>query len=114
MLTRNPYSRIAVVVTGLGAIPLASPTAFLNLTGSFIILTTVSYALPFLANVLTGRKYFPKGPFHLGRYGAWINMLAVGFIGMFDTLYCFRELRSSILPLNSEIIRHWRLTSVTV
>ncbi|KAK3694878.1 amino acid permease-domain-containing protein [Podospora appendiculata] len=80
---------VAVVATGLGAIPLGSSTAFLNLTGSFIILSTVSYAIPFAANMLTGRKYFPKGPFHLGRFGAVINVLAVLFITLFDIFFCF-------------------------
>ncbi|KAK3329462.1 amino acid/polyamine transporter I [Apodospora peruviana] len=80
---------VAVVATGLGAIPLGSSTAFLDLTGSFIILTTVSYAIPFLANVLTGRKYFPKGPFHLGKFGTPVNTLAVLFIALFNIFYCF-------------------------
>lgn len=80
---------VAVVATGLGAIPLGSPTAFLNLTGSFIILTTVSYAIPFVANLISGRKYFPPGPFHLGRMGVPINITAVAFITLFDILYCF-------------------------
>ncbi|KAB5578555.1 amino acid transporter [Coniochaeta sp. 2T2.1] len=80
---------VAILCLALGAIPLGSETAFLDLTGSFIILSTVSYAIPFLANVITGRKYFPKGPFHLGRYGAAINIAAVLFISMFNVLYCF-------------------------
>ncbi|KAK0617990.1 amino acid permease-domain-containing protein [Bombardia bombarda] len=80
---------VAVIATGLGAIPLGSPVAFLNLTGSFIILTTVSYAIPFAANVVTGRKYFPKGPFHLGKFGTPVNVLAVLFITLFDIFYCF-------------------------
>lgn len=83
-------TKTAVIALGLGAIPLGSSTAFLDLTGSFIILSTVSYAIPFLANVLTGRKYFPKGPFHLGRYGTAINITAVLFITLFNIFYCFR------------------------
>ncbi|ORY68648.1 putative amino acid transporter [Pseudomassariella vexata] len=80
---------VSVLATGLGAIPLGSSTAFLDLTGSFIVLTTVSYAIPFAANLITGRKYFPAGPFHLGRFGVVVNMVAVLFIAMFDILYCF-------------------------
>ncbi|KAK9769713.1 putative Choline transport protein [Seiridium cardinale] len=80
---------VAVVATGLGAIPLGSPTAFVNLTGSFIVLTTVSYAIPFVANMITGRKYFPAGPFHLGKPGFFINGLAVLFIVFFDIFFCF-------------------------
>jgi choline transport protein len=86
---------VAVISLGLGAIPLGSSTAFGDLTGSFIILSSVSYAIPFLANVLTGRKYFPKGPFHLGRYGSAINIAAVLFISLFNIIYCFRMSPSS-------------------
>ncbi len=89
-LEPHPLSK-ALLATALGAIPLGSSTAFLDLTGSFIILSTVSYAIPFMANVLTGRKYFPKGPFNLGSLGTPINLIAVLFIVFFDILYCFRK-----------------------
>ncbi|KAK1512349.1 choline transporter [Colletotrichum costaricense] len=79
-----------VVATGLGAIPLGSSAAFLALASSFIILTSVSYAIPFAANMLSGRKYFPRGPFHLGKAGYIINGLAVLFIVLFDIMFCFR------------------------
>ncbi|KAF6844342.1 choline transporter [Colletotrichum musicola] len=80
---------VCAVATGLGAIPLGSPTAFLALAGSFIILTSVSYAIPFAANMISGRRYFPRGPFHLGKAGYAINGLAVLFIAFFDILFCF-------------------------
>ncbi|KAK9427623.1 amino acid permease-domain-containing protein [Lipomyces doorenjongii] len=51
---------LSLFATGLGAIPLGSSTAFLDLTGSFVILSTVSYAIPFTSNILTGRKYLPQ------------------------------------------------------
>lgn len=82
---------VSVIATGLGAIPLGNSSAFLALTGSFIVLTTVSYAIPFAANLVTGRKFFPAGPFHLGRFGWGVNLVAVLFITMFDILFCFRE-----------------------
>jgi choline transport protein len=88
---RETNSHPAVFAAALGAIPLGSSTAFLDLTGSFIILSTVSYAIPMLANVLTGRKYFPKGPFHLGRLVFAINIIAVVLIIFFNIMFCFRE-----------------------
>jgi choline transport protein len=88
---------LSVVATGLGAIPLGSPAAFTNLTGSFIILSSVSYAIPFVANMASGRKYIPAGPFHLGRYGTVINGLAVLFIIFFDIFYCFRKSRTELV-----------------
>ncbi|KAI3324490.1 amino acid transporter [Xylariaceae sp. AK1471] len=80
---------VCVIATGLGAIPLGSSSAFLALTGSFIVLTTVSYAIPFTANMLTGRKYFPAGPFHLGKLGNVINLIAVLLIALFDIFFFF-------------------------
>ncbi|KAI1752203.1 amino acid transporter [Xylaria castorea] len=80
---------VCVFATGLGAIPLGSSSAFLALTGSFIVLTTISYAIPFTANVLTGRKYFPAGPFHLGKLGNAINLIAVLLIVLFDIFFFF-------------------------
>lgn len=92
---------VAAIATGLGAIPLGSPVAFLNLAGSFIILTTTSYAIPFAANVLSGRKYFPKGPFHLGKLGTPVNVLAVLFITLFNVLYCFPyAIPTTVLSMN--------------
>ncbi|KAK7756498.1 hypothetical protein SLS62_001332 [Diatrype stigma] len=80
---------VSAVATGLGAIPLGSSSAFLALTGSFIVLTTVSYAIPLTANMLTGRRFFPAGPFHLGKFGWGVNFVAVLFITLFDILFCF-------------------------
>ncbi|KAI0008727.1 amino acid transporter [Xylariaceae sp. FL0662B] len=80
---------VSSIATGLGAIALGSSSAFLALTGSFIVLTTVSYAIPFVANMITGRKYFPAGPFHLGKFGYGINLAAVLFVAMFDIFFCF-------------------------
>lgn len=87
-----------MLATGIGAIPLGSSTAFLAIAGSFVVLTTISYAIPFAANMLSGRKYFPKGPFHLGRAGYAVNGLAVLFIVLFDVLFCFRKSSSVMFP----------------
>lgn len=95
---------VAVLATGLGAIPLGSSTAFLDLTGSFIILTTVSYAIPFLGNVLTKRRHFPRGPFSLGKWGNAVNLTAVVLITLFDVFYCFRESLSLSLSLSLPLL----------
>ncbi|KAK9489611.1 amino acid/polyamine transporter I [Lipomyces doorenjongii] len=79
----------ALAATGLGAIPLGSSTAFLDLTGTFVILSTVSYAIPFTSNILTGRKYLPQGPFRLGKAGCFVNGTAVVLITLFNIFYCF-------------------------
>ncbi|KAF7552094.1 hypothetical protein G7Z17_g4560 [Cylindrodendrum hubeiense] len=81
---------VAVIASALGAIPIGSSVGFSNLTGSFIIISTVSYAIPFACNMATGRKYFPPGPFHLKNMGFIVNGLAVLFIILFDVFFCFR------------------------
>ncbi|GAM39634.1 hypothetical protein TCE0_034f11341 [Talaromyces pinophilus] len=87
------YATLLCVIfaTGLGAIPLGSSTAFIDLTGSFIILTTVSYAIPIVANMLTRQKYLPKGPFQLGRGATsqFVGWGAVVLIMFFNVFYCF-------------------------
>jgi hypothetical protein len=78
--------------TGLGAIPLGSKTAFQDLVGGFVILTTTSFALTFVPHILTGRRNIPPGPFSLGhRWGLLINIAAVLLICFFNIMYCLRK-----------------------
>ena len=77
------------MTTGLGAITLGSATAFSDLAGSFIVLSSTSYALAFGPNLFTGRKYMPIGPFHMGKFGFAVNAIAVIFIIFFNILYSF-------------------------
>jgi amino acid transporter len=82
----------AIISTGLGAIPLGSRTAFTDLAGSFIILTSASYAMCIAPSLFTGRKYVPKeGYFRLGSAGYALNAAAVTLIIFFDTIFCFRK-----------------------
>jgi len=80
---------VAIFATGIGAIPLGSSTAFLDLAGSFVILSTVSYAIPFACNLITRRKYMPPGPFWMGKAGFFVNAVAVLLIIFFNIFYCF-------------------------
>ncbi|KAF4457187.1 hypothetical protein F53441_831 [Fusarium austroafricanum] len=80
---------VAVIASGVGAIPLGSPVGFSNLTGSFIIITTVSYAIPIVSNLLSGRKRFSPGPFHLKNLGLFINGFTLFLIVVFDVFFCF-------------------------
>jgi choline transport protein len=81
----------ALFGTALGAIPLGSQTAFQDLVGAFIILSTMSFVLAIAPNIVTGRKNIPPGPFTLGRFGFTINIAAVVLICFFNVFYCFRE-----------------------
>jgi len=79
----------AILSSGFGAIQLGSKTAFTDLVGSFIILTTVSYALAIGPHVLTGRRHVPHGPFWMGKAGFFVNITAVVLIIFFDIMFCF-------------------------
>jgi choline transport protein len=81
----------AIFGTGLGAIPLGSKTAFQDLVGSFITLSTMSFVLAILPNILTRRKNIPPGPFYMGRLGMPVNIAAVVLICFFNVFYCFRK-----------------------
>ena len=80
-----------VLTTAFGAITVGSKTGFSDLVGSFVILSTVSYALAIAPNVFTGRKYLPPGYFDMGRFGMVVNAVAVLLIGFFNIMFCFRE-----------------------
>ncbi|EPE03265.1 choline transporter [Ophiostoma piceae UAMH 11346] len=98
---------VGLIVTALGAIPIGSSVGFTNLTGSFIILNSISYAIPFTANVMTGRKNFQPGPFYLGKYGYAVNIIAVLCIALFDIFFCFpaaRPFDGTTMNYNSVII----------
>ncbi|MCJ1328887.1 hypothetical protein MMC10_005564 [Thelotrema lepadinum] len=79
----------STIFAAFGAIQLGSKTAFTDLVGSFIILTTTSYALAIGPHLLTGRKNIPRGPFWLGKFGFAINGIAVTLIIFFNIFFCF-------------------------
>lgn len=85
----------AILCSGFGAIALGSKTAFSDLVGSFIILTSVSYLLAILPHLLTGRRNVNPGPFWMGRFGFVVNAVACLLIIFFDIMFCFRKFLSS-------------------
>lgn len=85
----------AVLCTCFGAIMLGSSTAFSDLVGSFIILTTASYLCAILPHLLTGRKNVPPGPFWMGKFGFAINAIGCLLIIFFDIMFCFRKFSAS-------------------
>lgn len=78
-----------ILTVALGAITLGSKTAFTDLAGSFIILSSTSYVLAIAPNLFTRRKYMPPGPFHMGSAGYIVNALACVFVIFFNILFCF-------------------------
>ncbi|KAF2415962.1 choline transport protein [Tothia fuscella] len=78
-----------VLCLGFGSITLGSKTAFADLAGSFIILSTTSYACAIAPDVLTGRKHVPPGPFNMGKAGFFVQGTAVVLIVFFNIMFCF-------------------------
>lgn len=79
----------AVLCTGFGALQLGSKTAFTDLVGSFIILTSMSYFLAFFPHLLTGRKNVPPGWFWMGKAGFFVNGISCVLIIFFNIMFCF-------------------------
>ncbi|MCJ1392781.1 hypothetical protein MMC18_005652 [Xylographa bjoerkii] len=79
----------ALLCSAFGAIQLGSKTAFTDLVGSFIILTTVSYALAIGPHLFTGRRNVPRGPFWMGSLGFFVNAVSVILIIFFNIMFCF-------------------------
>ncbi|KAK3675002.1 hypothetical protein LTR78_004935 [Recurvomyces mirabilis] len=79
----------AVLTTAFGAIQLGSKTAFTDLVGSFIILTTISYFLAFFPHILTKRRNVPPGPFWMGKWGYAVNGISCLLIVFFNIMFCF-------------------------
>jgi hypothetical protein len=90
---------LAVLTTAFGAIQLGSKTAFADLSGSFIILTTTSYAMAILPHVLSGRKNVPQGPFWLGRAGFFVNTISVLLIIFTNVMFCFPYALPATVPV---------------
>jgi choline transport protein len=78
-----------VMTTAFGAITVGSKAAFSDLVGSFVILTTVSYALAIGGHLFSGRKHMPQGPFWMGKAGYAVNFVAFILIIFFNIMFCF-------------------------
>lgn len=90
-----------VLCCAFGAISLGSKTAFADLVGSFIILTTTSYACAILPHLLTGRKNVPPGPFWMGKAGFFVQGITVILIIFFNIMFCFRKSTCSFSTLGT-------------
>lgn len=78
-----------LLTTAFGAITIGSKTAFSDLAGSFVILSTTSYALAIGGNLFTGRRNVPRGWFWMGNLGFLVNGVAVVTIILFNIMFCF-------------------------
>ncbi|KAJ7487145.1 choline transport protein [Mycena latifolia] len=88
----------AFLTTAFGAIQLGSKTAFTDLGGSFVILTTTSYAMAILPHVLSRRKNVPQGPFWMSRAGFFVNTISVLLIAFTNVMFCFPYALPATVP----------------
>lgn len=80
---------VSAITSCLGCIYVGSTTAFAALIGSYIVLSTLSYAGAILPHVLTGRKTIVPGPFHLGKWGFATNIISLVYIFIMVVFFCF-------------------------
>lgn len=80
---------VSCITSCLGLIYAGSTTAFAALIGSYIVLSTLSYAGAILPHVLTRRATIVPGPFHLGRWGMSVNVAALVYIFVMVVFFCF-------------------------
>ncbi|KAJ7339160.1 choline transport protein [Mycena albidolilacea] len=88
----------AILTTAFGAVQLGSKTALADLGGSFIILSTTSYAMAILPHLLSGRKNVPQGPFWMGRAGFFVNTMSVLLIVFTNVIFCLPYALPATVP----------------
>jgi amino acid transporter len=66
-----------IVIGIVGILYLFANTVLEAILSVSTIALTVSYAMPILALLITGREKLPPGPFKLGRIGPWLNWISI-------------------------------------
>ncbi|OOQ85476.1 putative choline transport protein [Penicillium brasilianum] len=81
---------IAVITTALGALYVASTTAFNALVASYAVMSTTSFGFAIGVHLFTGRKRVAPGWFHLGDgpLGFFINGVAIVYILVSNVFFC--------------------------
>ncbi|KAJ7832324.1 choline transport protein [Mycena olivaceomarginata] len=77
---------------------LTTALALADLGGSFIILSTTSYAMAILPHILSGRKNVPQGPFWMGRAGFFVNTMSVLLIVFTNVIFCLPYALPATVP----------------
>ncbi|KAG2757298.1 amino acid transporter [Suillus brevipes Sb2] len=81
----NAYALSTVIQVLLGLVYLCSSAAFNAFAGVAVICLGASYAMPVAISLMNGRRDVHDAPFNLGRFGTFINAVAVLWI-MFVTV----------------------------
>ncbi|MEU3369575.1 amino acid permease [Streptomyces sp. NPDC006660] len=84
---------LSVGVAAIIALPsLYSPTAYGAVTAINVIGITPAYAIPIFLRVKNRRRFVP-GPWHLGRWGVPIGVVAVVWVAFVTVLFCLPQTR---------------------
>ena len=91
--TENPANAIIACSLGcvaLGFIYFGSNTAFAAFVGSYVVLSSLSYLLAILPNLLKGRSMLNPGWFYMkGASGFVVNGISCSYIVAFVVIFCF-------------------------
>jgi|SRR5271156_5546548 len=71
----NAHIACNAIVVLLGILYLASTTAFNSLVIGVIIFQYLSYSIPIILLLIRGRNTLPRGPFYLGNFGLFCNIV---------------------------------------
>jgi len=86
----------------LGLIYFGSTAAFNAFSGAGVIFLTVSYAVPIAVSLFGGRAHVKTGPFYLGAFGTFCNVLALVWSCLALPLFCM----PSYLPVARETVNY--------
>ncbi|KAH6691377.1 choline transport protein [Plectosphaerella plurivora] len=86
----NSQLAVTAIIAALGCLYLGSSTAFNSLLGTAVTINNISYMIPILTNLLTGRRNMHKGAFHMGpRIGPIVNTVTVCWLTFAIVFFSF-------------------------
>lgn len=86
----NSQLAVTAIIAALGCLYLGSSTAFNSLLGTAVTINNISYMIPILTNLLTGRKNMHKGLFHMGpKIGPFVNTVTVCWLTFAIVFFSF-------------------------
>jgi choline transport protein len=83
------HSVSCFIVAVLGLLYLGSSTAFNSMVIGCIVLLYVSYSIPIVCLLIKGRNNIKRGPFWLGNFGLFCNIVTLGWTLFTIVMYSF-------------------------
>jgi amino acid transporter len=100
-----------VVQLLLGLIYFGAPVAFNAFSGVGVICLTLSYAIPILISLIRGRRQVKEGAFHLGAFGTFCNVVAIGKLQSVREVEVHQLTRASLVCSRHTALLHADLPS---